>query len=248
MKKIILILCILFSYQLSQALPLTNTNRILGGDKAPRLLWAVKLALPDGEFCTGAQVNKEYILTARHCVDGINPDDVKVHFIEGTNDKIAPIGHSIDKIYAVTKGDIALLHLKNPDEIKNTVYATLNLKYKSTEATPGKVRGYGLRSLGDDAQSSEVLFELPVSVRPRYDKDEYNGKAFIVHTKDGYIYDGDSGGPLMVDEKIIGVSSSSEEINGKPTKVAYYASLPAHDKWIKCILKSHNMNNKCSKT
>ena len=56
----------------------------MGGTQAQRdsWPWQVMLRLSDGpQFCGGSLIDKQWALTASHCVDGLSSGDIVVRFV-----------------------------------------------------------------------------------------------------------------------------------------------------------------------
>jgi secreted trypsin-like serine protease len=84
-----------FAASPASALPVST--KVVGGEKAPTTSWAVQLeasggSIPSGYVsnCTGEQLNASWILTARHCIDGIGA--MNVYHSNSTNRDVRAAG------------------------------------------------------------------------------------------------------------------------------------------------------------
>ena len=74
--------------------------------------------------CSGEQLNDEWVLTARHCID-----DVARMNVYQSNDQVdrgEPI--AVDSVHAAPKGDIALVHLSKEAPLSS--YAEVDTTYE----------------------------------------------------------------------------------------------------------------------
>jgi hypothetical protein len=107
----------------------------------------------------------------------------------------------------------------------HTTYARL----ADTEPPRGSINhiyGWGTIEVGDDAPISDVLKRASVRVTgPTHDA--YGGPAIGTTKVDGTAGYGDSGGPQMYRDQIVGVCSTGDYVNTQ------YASVPANRAWIR---------------
>lgn len=204
------------------------TNGIIAGDRAPSTPWMVQLHLGDDrqwQECSGELISSEWVLTARHCIEG--DGDMSVYFSNSTRNLGEPTRG--DRLIAAPRGDIALVHLETPHEIDE--YPMLAIDYRPTEGDEGRIMGYGLR--GDRVRSTG-LFQADVDVLGA-DRDLFGGESVHIKGVNGAANHGDSGGPLVVDGKIVAVCSMGEldDPGHDAQSGSYYANLGQATSWIR---------------
>ncbi|WP_394939724.1 S1 family peptidase [Psychromicrobium sp. YIM B11713] len=206
----------------------TPTPEIIGGTKAPATPWEVQLTFElngDQYGCTGEAISASWVLTAQHCVDGISWMDV--YYSNSTSNPGTPV--AADQVYGSPYGDVALVHLSSSHALSS--YPTLASSYTPTSGDAGTIMGYGLRANGVEPTG---LYQASVQVLGS-STDAYNGKAVHVQGVSGASNHGDSGGPLIVGGKIVGVCSTGDVADpGSDTHAgSNYANLTDSRSWIK---------------
>lgn len=227
---------------------LTQANadqQIVGGTRASIAdhPYAVYLTTADGfQFCGGALVDDNKVVTAAHCAAGKQPADIVV--VAGREDKESGVGMATkvreiwlhpDFTEVRAGSDIALLTLEQrveyqPLELPSSDDADL---YQAGQA--GLILGWGRTAA--DGQPSQYLMQASVPVMADADcvksYPAYQAAAMTcAGIPEGGVdsCQGDSGGPLVVDGRLVGVTSWGEgcAAPGKPgvyTRVAAYAEL-----------------------
>ncbi|WP_043596223.1 trypsin-like serine protease [Frigoribacterium sp. MEB024] len=209
-----------------------NTIRstdIVGGQKAPTTPWAVQLVFRTGGTasyaCTGEQINASWVLTARHCIDGVT--SMQVYHSNSTTNPGTAI--AVDRVAAAPVGDIALVHLSQSKTLGS--YPSLNLGFQATSSGTGTIMGYGLRA---NSVQSDGLYQATVGLTGR-STDAYGGVAQHLNGTTGAANHGDSGGPLIVNGQIVAVCSTGDEADpGANTRAgSNYAVLSQSASWIR---------------
>ncbi len=204
------------------------TPDIVGGTKAPATPWAVQLVFVQngGTYgCTGEAISADWILTANHCIDG--DTSMNVYYSNSTTNRGTAI--KADKWVTSGKGDVALVHLSQSKNLGS--YPALADSYTATSGDAGKIMGYGRRA---NAANADGLYQANVTVIGK-STDAYSGTAVHIKGVDGAANHGDSGGPVIVGGKIVGVCSTGDDQDpGANTQAgSNYANLTASRSWIK---------------
>ncbi|KAK7067876.1 Transmembrane protease serine 6 [Halocaridina rubra] len=189
--------------------------RIVGGNDATINEWPWQAALMyagSQQFCGGSLINDRYVLTAAHCIEGLQASDMNVRLGEhrlSTTGETTHVTRSVSQIIGHAQyspgdelNDIALLKLSSPVTVDQTVLPVCmpppNPTYANQEAT---VTGWGTTSSG--GSSSDTLKEVVVPVLSNTACQATNYGTAIKDTmlcageagKDSC--QGDSGGPLV---------------------------------------------------
>lgn len=176
--------------------------------------------------CTGEAIAPQWVLTAQHCVDGIQWMDV--YFSNSVTSPGTPI--AADQVGASSHGDVALVHLSQSKSLNS--YAPLASSYSPSGGT-GTIWGYGLTAGG--ARPTH-LKKATVNIVGS-STDAYGGSAIHVKGSSGASNHGDSGGPLFVGGRIVGVCSTGDVADpGSDTHAgSNYANLTASRSWIRSV-------------
>lgn len=205
-------------------------------------------------MCTGSLFADDLILTAGHCVSGAN--NWTVHFQTGSGDtsvstvaaylhpSYAPRGGSLSHL---TQYDVAVLRLSTMAPAAAARYGLLMTLAGLTTATPIDIVGYGVS--GGAGQTATSLFNVRHAAYNTIDGiySGFNTPDGVVPAPDlplgmsvvygpstpggeGLINSGDSGGPALYNNKILGVASAG---NGPASGTTvqngvYYSTLHAN--------------------
>ncbi|GAA6135373.1 hypothetical protein NBRC116188_21630 [Oceaniserpentilla sp. 4NH20-0058] len=189
----------------------TLNGNIIGGSEAEMdYPWLASIQKIDGHFCAGILIHENFLLTAAHCLYGIDKRDITVN-LGGNNKDIGVETHQVDWIILhekfqpeTYKNDIALikLHSKSALEVVQ-IWPDIELK-QNDKLT---ILGWGLTNAEDAASLSSKLLEVDVSYQAdsicqdtyQIDDDEYWDYALcageLLGGKDSC--SGDSGGPII---------------------------------------------------
>ncbi len=203
------------------------TPDIVGGTKAPATPWEVQLIfVQNGSSygCTGEAISAEWVLTAQHCIDGIS--SMNVYYSNSTTNRGTAI--AADNWVASDSGDVALVHLSQSKNLGS--YPALADSYTANAGDKGVVMGYGRRA---NAVQSDGLYQANVQVVGA-STDAYDGTAVHIKGVNGASNHGDSGGPLLVGGKIVGVCSTgdSSDPGADIHAGSNYANLTDSRQWI----------------
>lgn len=235
--------------------PIAESPKILGGvEAAPgawpwiaAILWSDEQDTYYAQYCSGVLIDKTWVLTAAHCVQGMSSQDIEVAV--GAYDLTAFTGSrtpvksiKIHPQYNSTfYNDIALIELSNP-----SYTPTIPLfSGQSKDDTPPSLLGSVVTVLGWGLADTATTWYYPTKLRQvnlpvvadSYCNDIYTDQVIPSQFCAGYYEgkdacDGDSGGPavLQVDGKwvhagIVSTGVSCESYNGcygKYTRTSEY--------------------------
>ncbi|MCW1250129.1 S1 family peptidase [Acaricomes phytoseiuli] len=207
----------------------TPSPEIIGGSYA-NADWAVQLVFNQngGTYgCTGEAISDSWVLTAQHCVD--ETTSMNVYYSNDTRNRGPAI--RVDQFKSSSNGDVALVHLSQPKRLSS--YPQLADSYTARAGDTGTIYGYGLRA---NRQQADHLYKADVDVLGR-STDAYGGSAVHIQGDSGASNHGDSGGPLFVNGRIVGVCSTGDEVDpgANPQATSNYANLTASRSWIRSV-------------
>ncbi|XP_066502768.1 granzyme K-like [Hoplias malabaricus] len=234
---------------------------IVGGKEVKKHKpWLVSIQLKHSHICGGTLIHEQWVLTAAHCKDFLEPFGsvtVLLGALSLKNSKntqrIGVMGHKIPNTFskATKANDIMLLKLQNKAQLKNKSVATKKLPSSGKDIPAGtkcEVSGWG-RTNTESAVASDVLREVEVTVVNRDLCNCYYNKNPVI-TEDMLCAgnkqpgrdacSGDSGSPLECKNSIVGLVSGGNGC-GEPKKPGVYTLLSKkHIFWIKTILKKQS--------
>lgn len=183
---------------------------ILAGALAPRTEWAVLVVNNNAlDGCTGVALDETHVLTAKHCIADALVKSIKVHYstdIKNIPDKRG-VAVDMQHIYtpegkenpAVMKDlDLVILKLTVPHKLNK--YAPVRYDYTPKRGDDAIIYGYGDH---DNVRSLEYhdkpLYQASVKIIGQ------PSTQIFVKPVNGASTPGDSGGPLIVDGKVVGI-------------------------------------------
>lgn len=236
----------------------SKAKRIIGGNNATNYWpWQVLIEYPGDAICGGSLIGRYWVLTAAHCTHTrmywYAKDDLLVRagvYNRSSFDihkqqvlKIARIIPHPRYQWGKPNFDIALLQLKHPVRITDTIGTICLPKSPVTDGTKCVTTGWGHTKLGDShlpEQLQEVT--VPIVSRSHCNRPEAYNKLLPKHTLcAGYDEGGkdscqnDSGGPLSCYENkkwvLHGVTNSGYKC-ALPNKYGIYAQVSKYVPWI----------------
>ncbi len=236
------------------------STRIIGGEPANTSDWKfiaslVRKGQPTsiGHFCGGSFLGGKYVLTAAHCVEGLNADDIDIVLgLYDQNNESQSQRIAVNNIYShneynsnTTNNDIALIELERNIDSATIDLATPELLDSVRVGDKLHVAGWGNTSTTDRIYPT-VLQQVDLEYVDRATCQDLPGNYSNVSDDGicaGYYWggkdscQGDSGGPLIVDDngidKLLGVVSWGDGC-AQPNAYGVYANVAhfQHNGWI----------------
>ncbi|XP_022248305.1 chymotrypsin B-like [Limulus polyphemus] len=237
---------------------LGNGDRIVGGREAVPGSWPWQVSFqyiythPSSHFCGGALINKNWILTAAHCVKDKYKDEIRIHF--GNHHRWLTDPQEILRYptdwYFYRWEDIALVKLNAPLSFNDVIQPVCLPEWEEDleDGTMGHVTGWG-NTIGTG--HSTVLKQAMVPIFnyeacSNYDSPfPINPTNICSGTDDGGINPcfGDSGSPLVVqkDNKwtVYGLVSWGPLVCGIKQEPTVYMKVSEFRRWMDETLSSN---------
>ncbi|HCK0611674.1 TPA: serine protease [Vibrio parahaemolyticus] len=236
------------------------STRIIGGEPANTSDWKfiaslVRKGQPTsiGHFCGGSFLGGKYVLTAAHCVEGLNADDLDIVLgLYDQNRESQAQRIAVNNIYShtaynshTTNNDIALIELEHSVDSATIDLATPEVLDSVRVGDKLHLAGWGNTSTTDRVYPT-VLQQVDLEYVDRATCQNLSGNYSNVSDDGicaGYYWggkdscQGDSGGPLIVDyngiNKLLGVVSWGDGC-AQPNAYGVYANVAhfQHNGWI----------------
>lgn len=242
----------------------SKTTRIVGGIEAEEGEWPWMVALIsmgqrayEGQFCGGSLIGSQWVITAAHCTEGQNPEDIEVligaHHLsddEGQRFRVDRIIQHPNYDPFIMDSDIALIHLTTP-----TSQETIDLVESrdpdglTIPFTAATVIGWGATDPYSTNYPTE-LRQVTVPILPSiFALRAYGSQKFTINMiaaglpiggKD--TCSGDSGGPLIVPDNsgsgwVLGGITSWGLGCAQPRHPGVYTRLSRFTNWVELIME-----------
>lgn len=223
---------------------------IIGGSQAAKGEFPYQVSVQTSSHkCGGSIIDKDHILTAAHCVDGLSANRLRIragsnqHGSGGKLVKVAKVTQHSEYDAKTIKNDIAVLKLVSSLDFGPTISA-VELP-SSADDTPQvgtrcSVTGWGSTSAGGSTPSNLLVAYVNIvdhekCVEEYADRHEVDDSMICAGVKSGGkdACQGDSGGPLVdaSSKKQVGVVSWGFGC-GQHNQDGVYASTAAYLDWI----------------
>ncbi|KAE8408276.1 trypsin-like cysteine/serine peptidase domain-containing protein [Aspergillus pseudonomiae] len=223
---------------------------IVGGSQAADGEFPYQVSVQTSyHMCGGSIIDKDHILTAAHCVDGLSPNRLRIragstqHASGGKLVKVAKVTQHSGFDAKTIKNDIAVLKLASSLDFGSTISA-VELP-SSADDTPQvgtkcSITGWGSTSAGGSIPSNLLVAYVDIIDHEKcaeeyVNRGEVDGSMICAGVKFGGkdACQGDSGGPLVdaSSKKQVGIVSWGFGC-GKHSQHGVYASTAAYLDWI----------------
>ena len=177
---------------------------------------------PSGN-CTGTAIAPQWVVTARHCVEGSpNVSGSSVRIGQGDKQRVV----DVDRWEKAPAGDITLMH--TTEDMKLSSYP----KIADTVPSSGEVTVYGWSS--DGSGGTKTLPKATGSITGIADFTLFDGKQSLsVDLSNGAkTQPGDSGGPVFVGDKVAAVLTASiDENDPEATSSSHFTCTPLAEQY-----------------
>ncbi|MCP3798670.1 serine protease [Allokutzneria sp. A3M-2-11 16] len=212
-----------------------STMIVGGGNATETYSFMVSLQRNGGHFCGGSLIKANWVVTAKHCVQGTSAPSIQAR-IGSTNRTSGGQVLGASRIVLHPSVDLALVQLSGSSTQRPVSIAASS----GAVGTRSRIMGWGQTVASGPGSAPITLKELNTSIRADGDCRGINGPAEICTDNtggnQGACY-GDSGGPQVKGSAgnwtLIGATSRSG--NGSSicaTGPSIYVDVPAHGSWI----------------
>jgi secreted trypsin-like serine protease len=196
----------------------SDPQNIIGGGTVSSAPWAAAVFANGSFTCSGTIISANYVLTARHCINGSM--SVRVGSVNRSSGGVTRTVSSTSSRY-----DLALMRLSSPI---TTSYMPLSSAYPPVGST-NSIYGWG-QTCYSGCGASTTLKTASVQVTSTNQTDAYGGRAIGSTRINGNAWRGDSGGPQVYNGAQVGVASTADGSSRQ-----YYGSVAYNRSWIQSV-------------
>ncbi|MDX3659687.1 trypsin-like serine protease [Streptomyces sp. ID05-26A] len=199
---------------------------IIGGNYATNAPWAARLFTNGQQTCTATIIAPQYVLTAKHCVDGGGTVSFRIGSLDQTTGGTVAYATQIQRH---PSADLAIARL---DRSVPATYSPLGTWPDVYSGQAVKVYGWGA-TCTDQPETycqSQYLKNATLTVTSVSGRDWYGGVAVEANAQNGITAGGDSGGPMFASGRQVGVASTSDR-----RSLTYYTNVTSYRAWISTI-------------
>ncbi|MFD9893425.1 S1 family peptidase [Amycolatopsis sp. NPDC059027] len=200
---------------------------IIGGQYASNAPWAARMFVDGRQACSATIIAPTWILTARHCAEAGNSYSFRVGSLDQTTG--GTVVNGVDAVINPEGADLALIQL---DQSVQATYSPLGTENDVNVGQTVQVYGWGATSrCGSEINcQSRLLKYANVNVDSVNSSDAFGGVAVQATYGDGITAGGDSGGPMMGNDRQVGVASTSDR-----QSVTNYTNITQYRSWIQQV-------------
>lgn len=195
--------------------------------------------------CTGTAVSAQWVITARHCTEGLAADDQgrisgMVTTGEGALGSESVRSHQVNAIADAyeadnVNGDVALIHVTTPMDV-----TPAEINYGDVVGQTGTA--YGWSTLGTGATGTLPGTAINIEGKDVHPLYEPSQAYLTTSNRPAQLQQGDSGGPLFVDGKVAGVLSVGVGSLFNPVEISatyMHAKLEGLQGWVDATLATN---------
>ncbi|XP_003502652.1 neutrophil elastase [Cricetulus griseus] len=224
-------------------------SEIVGGRPAQAHAWPFMVSLQrrGGHFCGATLIARNFLMSAAHCVNGLNIRSVQA--VLGAHNlrrkeptrQIFSVQRIFENGFDPTRlvNDIVIIQLNGSATI-NTNVQVAQLPAQGRGVVNGtQCLAMGWGRLGTNRPAPNVLQELNVTVVTNFCRNRLNVCTLVPQRRAGICF-GDSGGPLVCNGLVQGIDSFIRGGCGSGFFPDAFAPVAEFADWINSIIRSHD--------